>query len=94
MPAVYNVSSYLEKPTEQEISMKWVANVNLIPVFWKDMNIVTDDLLTQLHQSQSQQQRRVHAPQCLGSIFKPMTAKKSWMGGDVAHERREHKFAT
>lgn len=42
MPAVYNVSSYLEKPTEQEISMKWVANVNLIPVFWKDMNIVTD----------------------------------------------------
>lgn len=42
MPAVYDVSSYLEKLIEQEISMKWVATVNLIPGFWKDMNIVTD----------------------------------------------------
>lgn len=42
MPAVDNVSSSLEKPTEQETSMKWVAKVNLIPGFWKDMNIVTD----------------------------------------------------
>lgn len=107
MPAVYDVSSYLEKPIEQEISMKWVkwvATVNLIPGFWKDMNIVTDGpadpaqlikVRAKDHVSlRSQQKRRVHAPQRLGSIFKPVTAKESWMGGDVAHERREHKFNT
>lgn len=33
---------HLEKPTEQEISMKWVAKVGLIPGFGKNVTMATD----------------------------------------------------